>query len=769
VWRLSTPKKYVLLIELVALKSAVYFIRPSNVGRALVLVAAFIVALLLLFSAALFLMSDEDYRDALIFSADLFFDSRLDIDGAFALRLGHKIELKAENIRWSANDGPFNVSIGELHIEQNVDLSFKSQTLWIESLRVTDLHIEMTAKESDQAINAQTFSLPSVMLEKAALKNISLMYTAREQQQRGLKLRYLEITEDDLQSPVKIRAAGIIDKRALKFSGTFGSLAKLRGMRDDLDHSYPIAFHLSRDPANTDSALSDTKIITVDGSIRRLSSGGNLLELGLSVDLSEGLGVFRGGASPDNLGLLQGKLSLSNAAGPWHIKTIDLASDRTSLYQLAITGVVANLNQEADVELQSQLTVPSPSALGEVLGLNLNGYGAFSSSGVLKGNKNALNYQGNTTIGRIESEVILNASLKNDTPIIKGSLSIPHLYLADIGIEKPTLETVDAAASSRGDQANGNQREKWKVWKTLKRKLQKPGSKDKTYIFAREPLNFTKLQDIDIKLSIKIDKIAGTLYSIDQLNGELKLADGVLHIAPLQLVFEQGATQLEFKMDTRKTAEFSLQLQADNLILGQLIAQIESEVPVKGKANLLLDVSSKGHSAHALASNLSGSLRFELEEASIPSQYIEFLSVDVLGWVARKSRLKEVYTRLDCIMVDFDIQQGVASSQLLLAGGPNLFVNGAASVDLGEESIDMVLLPRQKKKLFSQMPPVKIKGPLTSPVVQALPKTAAATTLATTVLLPGVIIPQYVIKKFWKRGDNTASDCGQLAKQYRAQ
>ncbi len=745
------------------------FIREFGIGRALILVTAFVVTLLLLFSAALFLMSDEDYRDVLIFSADLFFDSQLDIDGAFALSFGHKIELQADSIRWKANDGRYTLSIGEMNIEQNVDLSFKSQTLWIDSLRIADLHIEITAKESDQPINWQTFSLPSVILEKAELKNVSLMYTASEQQQRSFKLSYLEITEEDLQSPVKIRAAGMLEKRALKFAGTFGSLAKLRGMRDDLGQPYPITFHLSRDLAGSNSVHNDAEIITADGSVRGLSSGDNLVELGLSVDLSEGLGAFRGGASPNNLGLLQGKLSLSNEAGPWHIKKIDLASGSTSLYQLTMTGVVEGLNQEADVELQSQLTVPSPAALGEVFGLDLSGYGAFATTGVLKGNKNALNYQGNTTIGSTESEVILNASLKKDKPMIKGSLSIPLLYLADIGIEESSLESEAPLREDQADDSLQDKREQWKIWKTLKRKLQKPASKDKTYIFSREPLNFAKLQDIELNLNIQIDKVEGTAYSIDQLSGELTLADGVLHIAPLQLVFEQGVTQLEFKVDTRKTAEFSLQLQADNLILGQLLAQIQSEVPVVGKANLLLDVSSKGHSAHALASNLSGSLRFELEEASIPSQYIEFLSVDVLGWVVRQSRLKEVYTRLDCVMMDFDIVQGLASSQLLLAGGPNLFVNGAASVDLGEESIDMVLLPRQKKSLFSQMPAVKIKGPLKNPVVQALPKKAAATTIATTVLLPGVIIPQYVIKKFWKRGDNSASDCGKLAEQYRAQ
>ena len=222
-------------------------------------------------------------------------------------------------------------------------------------------------------------------------------------------------------------------------------------------------------------------------------------------------------------------------------------------------------------------------------------------------------------------------------------------------------------------------------------------------------------------------------------------------------------------MDTRKVPEFTLKIESDDLVIGQLIAQMQKEVPVKGKANLYVDINSQGRSAHELASALSGSLRFSLDDASLPSAYVELLSADVLGWVIRRGTFGATYTPLGCILVDLDIHQGLAKSKLLIADGPSIFVNGVTSIDLGEETIDMVLIPEQKKNLFSRMPPVKLYGPLYNPLVKALPKKAAATTVAATVLLPAIFIPTYVAKKFWQREANGSSDCADFIEEHSAE
>jgi hypothetical protein len=61
--------------------------------------------LVLLLGAGLYLMDDDDYRRLLVWSADEFLDSQLEIDGAFSVRIGNEVELTAEKVRLKARDG----------------------------------------------------------------------------------------------------------------------------------------------------------------------------------------------------------------------------------------------------------------------------------------------------------------------------------------------------------------------------------------------------------------------------------------------------------------------------------------------------------------------------------------------------------------------------------------------------------------------------------------------------------------------------------------
>jgi len=740
--------------------------RKFAIGRVLILVAAFLVALLLLCCVVLYSMSDEDYRSALIWSADFFYETELEIDGTFAIDFGRKTQLKAEEIRLKANDGSYVLSLAEIHIVQNVDAYIETGTLWISRLRLIDLSVEVLESESEEEIDWQDFSIPSVVLEKVELVNASLTYTESDQQQHTFKLSYLELDENDNQSPIKIRAAGMVEARPLKLGGTLGSLAKLRDMRIEPGKTFPINFSLSSGLADGAPASQEDNIAIIDGAIGKTANGDSFVELSFDIALAELAGTFSNDLNLNRLGHLQGLINLSDTDGHWRIKKIKLASSGTDLYQLNIDGAIDGLHQNAQVELQSELSVPSPALLGKYLGINLSGYAPYAAKGLLSGNKNQLNYQGNTTVGRIESEVRLSALLKNNKPLIQGELNIPVFYLADIGIKQ--LDGEEALPSSE-DQPVESKRGVREIWKKWRKEKQQAPTDTQVALFDEEPLDFAGLQGVDLDLSILIDQVEGMGYAVNQISGELKLSDGVLRLSPLEFAFESGATRLELEMDTRQTPEFSLKIKSDDLMLGHLIAQLQSEIPVKGKANLLVDLTSRGHSAHELASELSGTLRFSLDDASLPSKYIELLSVDVFGWVIRRGTLGSTYTPVGCILMDFDVDQGLATSNLMIADGPTLSVTGITTVDLGEETVDMVLLPKQKKKIYSTMPPIKIYGPLRNPVVEALPKTAAATTIAGTVLLPAVFIPTYVVNKFLKRGANTSSGCASFVEAHSAQ
>jgi len=732
-------------------KHTVSLIQRSAIGRALFLIPVFLVGLLLLLSATLYVMSADSYRNTLIWSADFFLDSQLEIDGTFLIDFGQKTQLIVKDIRLKANDGRYALSIGEIHLEQDFDSSIETRSFWLNHLRLSDLDLDVVELVTEQEVNWQDYSLPSVVLQKVELTNASLSYTGVDQQQHNFKLSSLLLESEDAASPIKIRASGKHKSSPYELEGTFAPPTQLRLMRNDPEEDYPFNLSLSHNSG-------DDKPASVVGSISTLQNGHSLLKFAFDLSVSELMQTINEDPGSKKLGHLQGDISLVNDGQQWHLQNILMRSSDTNLYHLKIVGAVDGVSEEADIELQSEFVAPSPVILGEHLGVDLTGHGPYDVKGMLTGNKKHLNFQGSATVGKTKSDMTLKVTEKNGKPFVQGQLIIPVLYLSDIGLQRDTTEKAPTAVAPWLD-----------IRKWLARTKQKKVSGGDRYLFAREPLDLSRLQSVDLDLGIRIDQIEGTDYSVEQVNGDLNVTDGLLRISPFTLVFKKGEMNLELVLETQEVPELTLKVEAEELILGHLLSQVQSEVPVKGKANLVIDINSKGLSAHEMASALSGNLRFSLDDASLPSKYVEFLSVDVLGWVMRKSMLEDTYTQLDCIMVDFNIHHGIAKSQSMIAAGPHLFVNGAATVDLGEESIDMVLLPRQKKNLFSRMPAVKVNGLLMDPLVQALPKKAAASTIAATVLMPGVLVPVYVIDNFWQRDESGASDCMDFKKKQNAQ
>ncbi len=111
--------------------------------RALFMVLAFGFNLLLLLGAGLYFLNDDDYRHVLIWSADYFLDSQLEIDGEFSVKFGREVELRAETVRLKANDGSYDLSLGKLNLEQRFASYISTGTFWINSLSMEDLRAEI--------------------------------------------------------------------------------------------------------------------------------------------------------------------------------------------------------------------------------------------------------------------------------------------------------------------------------------------------------------------------------------------------------------------------------------------------------------------------------------------------------------------------------------------------------------------------------------------------------------------------------------------------
>ena len=151
-----------------------------------------------------------------------------------------------------------------------------------------------------------------------------------------------------------------------------------------------------------------------------------------------------------------------------------------------------------------------------------------------------------------------------------------------------------------------------------------------------------------------------------------------------------------------------------------------------------------------MASNLSGDLDFALENARIPMEYFNVLFVDLFGWVLSRTRAQASHAKLNCVMMTFGISNGEVSSETVIADGQNIRITGRIDMDLGDETLDIVLLPKQKKRMFSSSTPVMIHGSIKDPKFSAMPAKAAAAEIGTMTLFSGAIIPIRLGEKIWQ-------------------
>jgi uncharacterized protein involved in outer membrane biogenesis len=221
---------------------------------------------------------------------------------------------------------------------------------------------------------------------------------------------------------------------------------------------------------------------------------------------------------------------------------------------------------------------------------------------------------------------------------------------------------------------------------------------------------------------------------------------------------------INLDVDATGVPAYSLHVSGDDIVLGPLMAQVQHDVPITGYSNIDMDLTARGKSPHDLASSLSGNLGIGLENARIPTKYVELLSVDVFGWAFSKTR-KESYSDLNCVVVAFDVKDGQVDSRTLIADGPNLTVAGHIKLNLAAETMNILLIPKQKKRIFSSAEPVKIRGPIMDPRIEAIPVKAAIQEIGAMAILPTVVIPVRLLGKLWSLlddGDKPGQGCASL-------
>lgn len=136
-----------------------------------------------------------------------------------------------------------------------------------------------------------------------------------------------------------------------------------------------------------------------------------------------------------------------------------------------------------------------------------------------------------------------------------------------------------------------------------------------------------------------------------------------------------------------------------------------------GPTRVLSEGQTAGASLHDWAANLSGETAVVVQKAQVQGGVTDFLGgplVQALLPSLAQGSGKAV--TLNCVVSRWPTRGGVMTTDLTLIDTGQLTVAGTGAVRLGEETIQMTLLPKAKQQSLSGVtPPVSIRGPLTKP------------------------------------------------------
>ena len=235
---------------------------------------------------------------------------------------------------------------------------------------------------------------------------------------------------------------------------------------------------------------------------------------------------------------------------------------------------------------------------------------------------------------------------------------------------------------------------------------------------SSDPLPFEQLRALDLDIELQADRISGRAgLDVRDARISLLLDDGRLTIREAGGSYEAGTIRGQLLIDASTPVPIvALKGYAVGVDLTQLLSQLEEQPETAGVIDASIDLSSQGHTADELLSDLTGALQLMGRKGTFSSEFVRAFQINFVS-VSLPSIRRPEKSPVHCVLVAFELEQGVASVQTLFLQADQADVAGTGSIDLAGNAYDLTLVPRPRDPgLLAMAATVHVTGPLADPV-----------------------------------------------------
>ena len=398
------------------------------------------------------------------------------------------------------------------------------------------------------------------------------------------------------------------------------------------------------------------------------------------------------------LGTVHGRFGLSDTDGSIGLDALKAEIKDSKFLSLSIKGVFDAIERGDSLRMEAALTVPDVPRLGRVFGFEAGQIGSLSFTGEVSSRDKRFRAEGKARLGVTDVTGTLSGTLKGERPALRAKLYSPSFRLADVGL----APLVDALEPSPELASKGT--------------VRKPTHRT---VFGLTPISFEALKNFNLDLDVRFEDVKGTRLDIDNVEARLNVVDGVLRVDPLIFEVAGGRVDLTLLVNARgEVPELHLRLAANDVDLSEFRSQADVDVPLDGELNLVLDLKAAGQSPRALASSLAGEFDLAIERGRVRTNQLSLTTTNPVRWLITESA-GDGYSDMNCLILRFSLQSGVADSKILLLDTHNILALGNGRIDLRNETIDIEVDPKAKtERLMAMSTPFAITGPLANPALK---------------------------------------------------
>ena len=276
-------------------------------------------------------------------------------------------------------------------------------------------------------------------------------------------------------------------------------------------------------------------------------------------------------------------------------------------------------------------------------------------------------------------------------------------------------------------------------------------------LFPSTPYDLTKLRAMDADVRLVAHSLTSPTLPLESMDAHLRLVDGDLHLDPLDFRMAGGIVDSHIHLDARQDPiAADIDLRARRLDLPKLFPEgaPESIGRVGGRAR----IKGRGNSVAALMASANGDVGAAMGRGQISNLTLELAGLDIfeaLGLLIGEDKVVPVH----CGFADFAVRNGVMETRAFAFDTTDTIVLAEGRIDLGDESLDLLLKPRPKDfSPFSLRSPLRLRGTLKDPTIR--PQGGPLFLRAAAAVALYALAPPAALLALLETGPGEDADCG---------